>query len=101
MRKVKDNAMIDNGGITLWEIARTIVSLAWIPLGVWMNFRNNKVSKDTQWQASIEQRLNASEALDKVHIIQIDAMKDTAKEMKESIKEVKQGIDKLIDRLIK
>lgn len=88
-------------GSQVWDIIKTVISWAWIPIGAYMSYANNQSNRDVSWKEDMETRMAAAEANDRLHDMQIQAIKEILKDTKESIKEVKQGVDKLIDRLIK
>ena len=70
-------------------------------MGIYMSYKNNRDNRDVQWRANIEQRISSAETSDRIHDVNIQTIKETLKETKESIKDVKQGVDKLVERLIK
>lgn len=78
-------------GVTIWDVIKTIVSLAWIP---YMTYKNASDNRYAAWKLDLEQRIRELEAACKVQDIQIKTVMD-------DIKEVKQGVDKLVERLIK
>ncbi len=90
---------------TVWDVLKTIISWLWIPLGVYMTYKNNHDNRNEQWKENIEQRISLAEANDKLLDLHVKTIKESlasvAKETKEAIREVKQGVDKLIDKLIK
>ena len=98
-KQVKVINMLD--GTEIWDVVKTIISMAWIPLGAYLTYKNNADNRNASWKEEIEERMAVAEANDKLHDMQIQAIKEILKDTKESIKEVKQGVDKLIDRLIK
>jgi len=84
----------------IWDIVKTILSWAWIPIGLYMNFKLNKENKKDQKQEQVEGRLIAVELQTKTNTLQIDMLRRTQEETREDIKEVKRGIEKLVDRWI-
>jgi uncharacterized coiled-coil protein SlyX len=71
---------------------------------LYMKYNDRRhVTDDVQKKQAeqFESRLTIVEQQTKFNDLQIGSMRDTLKETKESIKEVKQGVDKLIDKLIK
>lgn len=88
-------------GTALWDIIKTIISCAWIPLGMYMSYKNNRDNKVSQWKEEIEKRIVSSEGNSKLQEVQIQTIRETLRDTKDSIREVKQGVDKLIDRLLK
>ena len=80
--------------MTGWDIAKTVVSWAWMPLYFYLPFKNNKNNRDADWKEKIEQRLSTMESDSRIHDVQL-------KVVQSSIEEIKTGINKLIDRLLK
>lgn len=95
---------MDNNTV-IWDILKTIGGLLWLPMGAYMTYKMNRDNRDKDKAALIENRISLLEQQSNIHNIQIDTLKESLHqqyvETKDSIKEVKQGVDKLIERLIK
>jgi len=79
---------------SLWDLIKATISWAWIPFCLYIPFKNNRDNRDADWKDKIEQRVSEIESNDRLRNAQIMAIKD-------SLEEVKQGVNRLVERLIK
>ena len=91
--------MIDNN--SLWDVVKTLISWLWIPAGAYMSYKVNTWNKRQEHSERMEARLTEVEQQTKINVMQILDIRDDIRETKENIKEVKQGVDRLVDKLLK
>lgn len=89
------------GDTTVWGYVKDITSFLWIPIGLYMNYIRQQNERKYNKDMEIDDRLTVVEQQSKLNDMQINSIKEALRDTKDSIKEVKQGVDKLVDRLLK
>jgi uncharacterized coiled-coil protein SlyX len=85
----------------VWDIVKNVISWLWIPIGIYLTYRRNIDDREQARLDNMEQRLMKVEQQTLLNDSQIEDIRLSLRETKDNIKEVKQGVDKLIERLIK